>query len=646
MMTSDKRQYIIGTAGHIDHGKTSLIIQLTGTDTDRLPEEKERGMTIDLGFAYLRDDITIIDVPGHEKFIRNMVAGVSTIDLVLFVIAADDGIMPQSREHLEILNLLQIQRGIIVITKCDLVDPDWLYLVEEDVKDLIEGTLLEHSPMVRVSNQTGQGIAELRKIIFSELDAIESKKDKGIFRLAIDRVFTMKGFGTVAAGTVLSGSIRQNDEVELMPAQKKLRVRGIQTHGRPVDVVKIGDRAAINLLGIEKGAIERGFVLAAPNYFVPTRFFDSKFYLLKSASHVLKNSTRVRIHIGTTEVMGKITILDRNTISPGESAYAQFKLEKEIVADFDDRFVVRSYSPVITIGGGKIVNPFPRKHKRLADETIESIRQIEDGDFPSLIHQIMGGKPYQLFSVSDISRILSHSSNETEGVVAALVASNDLKEIRAANQTLYILTGNYEMLKDSMMAFLSDYHQKFPAFKGITLSELKLSFKPNIDSLLLTHLIQDLSAEAKILRSADKFHLKDHMPQLSAQLEERLQQIERFVIDGQFAPPDFNELRDRSQLGDNEFNSILAILYETKKLVKLDTTIVIHSEMLNRSMDLIREFFASNDELTVGDCGKLLNTSRKFSLPLLNYLDSIGFTIRQHDVRVLNNEFNDQTMRA
>jgi len=294
-----KRHYVIGTAGHIDHGKTSLVKQLTGKNTDWLQEEIKRGMTIDLGFAFLGDDITIIDVPGHERFVRNMVAGVSTIDLVLFVIAADDSVMPQTLEHLDILKLLQIRQGIIVITKIDLVEDEWVELVIEDVKDMLKGTFLENAPIVPVSNETGKGIDEVKKIIFELLVKAEERQDKGIFRLPIDRVFTMKGFGTVVAGTVLSGSLTLDQMVELLPQKQKLRVRGLQIHEQDVKEVKIGDRAAINLAGIEKEAVDRGDVLAAPDSFRPTRFFDGKFYLLESAAKNLKNNARIRLNIGT-----------------------------------------------------------------------------------------------------------------------------------------------------------------------------------------------------------------------------------------------------------------------------------------------------------------------------------------------------------
>ncbi|MBN1153306.1 selenocysteine-specific translation elongation factor [candidate division KSB1 bacterium] len=638
-MNQEKRQFIIGTAGHIDHGKTSLVIQLTGTDTDRLREEKERGMTIDLGFAYLHDDITIIDVPGHEKFIRNMVAGVSTIDMVLFVIAADDGIMPQTREHLEIINLLQIQRGIIVLTKCDLVDPEWSALVEEDIRDLMKNTILRDAPLIKVSNATGEGIDELKNALFHEIDQIDEKKDKGIFRLNVDRVFTMKGFGTVAAGTVVSGSIRTNDEVELLPQRMKLRIRGIQTHGKSVAMVKMGDRAAINLMGIDKDAIERGHVLAAPDYFIPSRFFDSKFYLLKSSKTSLKNTARVRVHIGTTEVMGRITLLDQDALSPGETAYAQFKLEKVVVADFEDRFVVRSYSPVVTIGGGKIVDPLPRKHKRHSDETIESIRKIEDGDTTYLVKQIMLNKPNQLFSLADISRSLSLSADETKSIITRMMSNHDLIELQTRNQQWYLLSIKYEMLKENILNLLMKYHLQYPALKGITLSELKLLFKPKVDSSLINHMIQDLLTGRKITRSDEKFHLTDHVPRISEKLENQLSQLERLVFDGRFTPLELNELKNRLGVGESEFNELILILYENRKVVKIDTNILIHADVLNEAMQLIRDFFKSNNEITVGDCGKILNTSRKYSLPLLNYLDGIGFTIRQQDKRILNDEY-------
>jgi len=638
-MNELKRQFILGTAGHIDHGKTALVMRLTGTDTDRLQEEKERGMTIDLGFAFMREDVTIIDVPGHERFIRNMVAGVSTIDFVIFVIAADDGVMPQTREHLEILNLLQIPGGIIVLTKIDIADPEWIELVEEDIAGLVKGTILEKAPVVKVSNETGQGINELKEIIFKEISRIGEKKNKGIFRLNIDRIFSMKGFGTVAAGSVISGELKENDEVELLPARKNLRIRGIQSHGKSVNKVRIGDRAAVNLVNINKKSIQRGHVLAAPGYFKPTRFFDSTFYLLKSVDGVLKNTTRVRIHIGTSEVIGRITTLDKNLIEPGQSAYAQFKLEKEVVADFDDRFVVCSYSPVYTIGGGKIIDPHPRKHKRMSPNTIETMKRLESGDTEHLVYGIVKKKSTMFFTESDIARELSVSHAEARDILKQLVAQRKLIEFHNNKQQLFILKPEYDNFKKDVVHQLKEYHKKYSAKRGMTLSELRLSFKQKLESFVLNNLIESLIQEDIIQKTDDKYHIKDYTPLISDEMKETMKSVESIFQQGFLAPPILDDVKKMINMSDAEIDQVMTILIEDKILIKIDDKIIVHIENLEHAMKLTAEFFKSKDEMTVGDCGQLFNISRKYSLPLLNYFDSLGFTVRQEGIRVLNTDY-------
>ncbi len=368
------RHKIIGTAGHIDHGKTELVKAITGTDTDRLKEEKERGLTIDLGFAFLSDDIAIIDVPGHEKFIKNMVAGVVGIDMALLVVAADDGIMPQTREHFDILRLLNIQKGIIAITKIDLVEKDWIELVESDIRELVKGSFLENAPVFKVSSVTGEGIHRLKEKIFEEIKKIKERDYNRPFRIPIDRSFTIRGFGTVVTGTVFSGKISKNSKVELLPQKRELRIRGIETHGKKVYTAKAGDRAALNIANIEKNEITRGDVLAEPGFFIPVYKIDCKLSLLKSAPVPLNNRARVRIHIGTKEGMGRVYFFDRNELYPGESSFAQLRSEVPFITAREDRFIIRRYSPPITIGGGEILDPYPFRKEKNVNKTIEYLR--------------------------------------------------------------------------------------------------------------------------------------------------------------------------------------------------------------------------------------------------------------------------------
>ncbi len=638
-MTQLKRHYVIGTAGHIDHGKTALVKQLTGRDTDWLPEEIARGMTIDLGFAFLGDDITIIDVPGHEKFVRNMVAGVSTIDLVLLVIAADDGVMPQTREHLDILNLLQIKQGIVVVTKIDLVDPDWLALVIEDIKDLLRGTFLERAPIVPVSNISGQGIAELKQKIYEMLAVVPDRQDRGVFRLPIDRVFTMKGFGTIVAGTVLSGSLTPDQIVELLPQQQKLRVRGLQIHEQPVKRVKIGDRAAINLVGIEKEAIHRGDVLAAPDAFRPSLFFDGKFYLLESAPKNLKNTTRIRLNIGTNEVIGRVSILDKEEIKPGESAYIQFRLESPIVADVGDRYVVRSYSPVFTIGGGMVLDVHPPRHKRFSPLVIQKMITLESGDPQKIVEQLLRNSKYQCLSLNQIAQQTSQPLETVQAVVHRLVELGQCTRYSEKGQDYFVHSEYDSELKQMIMMALERFHRQHPTRRGIPRTDLKQMIEVPIDLFLFNKALEALVGQEKIKLSDNRVALASHQLQLNERQKKLMDQIAKIYFDAGFVTPDVIAVAEKIGVSEPEANEIVQILLETGQLIKADEGILFHQQRVAEAMQLIRAHFNRELELTVADFREMIASSRKYAVPLLSYFDSIGFTVRQQDVRILNPDF-------
>ena len=374
---------VVGTAGHIDHGKTSLVKALTGTDTDRLPEEKARGITIDLGFAFLEEPdgltIEIVDVPGHERFVRNMLAGVGGIDLAMLVIAADEGVMPQTREHLAICSLLQIKAGLIALTKADLVEPDWLELVREDVSGVVRGTFLEGAPIVPVSSKTGQGLDDLRAVLRTLAASVPRRGTDELPRLPIDRVFTVRGFGTVVTGTLTAGALAADDRVEVYPRGAEAKIRGLQAHGRPVTSARAGQRTAINLQGLERASIARGDVVGLPGTLVPSSLVDGTLELLPDAPRPVKTRTRVRFHVGTSEIMARALLLDRAELAPGETAFARFRLEAPLVARPGDRFVVRSYSPVVTIGGGTLLDVDPPRFKRKGPALVAHLSVLQTG---------------------------------------------------------------------------------------------------------------------------------------------------------------------------------------------------------------------------------------------------------------------------
>lgn len=640
-MKNKGRHFVIGTAGHIDHGKTALVKNLTGKDTDWLKEEKERGMTIDLGFAFLGDNITIIDVPGHERFIRNMVAGVTTIDLVLFIVAADDGVMPQTREHLEILNLLQIQQGIIVITKIDLVEPEWVELVIDDVKQLIKGSFLENAPIVQVSNENGKGIDEVKQMIFKRIDTAGERKDKGVFRMPIDRIFTMKGFGTIVAGTVLSGSLTSDDMVELLPQRNKLRVRGLQMHGQKVDRVKIGDRAAVNLIGIEKNAITRGNVLAEPDFYCPTKYFDAKFYLLKSSPRNLKHTARIRTHVGTSEILGRVSILDRDEIMPGETSYVQFRMEKPIVADIDDRFVVRSYSPIVTIGGGRILDVHPKRHKRFSSMTLEKLSSIESGDLQTLIEQYLIDKKFTTYSISRISQALSISKREVVQLLKKMISENIIHSVQQKGQSLYLHQKFYERAKQELINTLKDFHFKNPTKKGVNKTDLKVLMNISIDQIILNKILDELIAQKQVIIFDNKVALATHKLKISAKQIELMEHVAQTYLDEKFTTSSFSGIAAKLNYTQQEIIEAVEILIELNTLIKVDENIIFHHDNIKKAKKLIIEYFRNNKELTVGDCRQILNTSRKYTVPLLNHFDRIGLTVRQQDIRVLNTDYED-----
>ena len=643
-MENIKRHFIIGTAGHIDHGKTSLVNHLTGTDTDWLKEEKERGMTIDLGFAFLGENITIIDVPGHEKFIRNMVAGVSTIDLVLFVIAADDGIMPQTKEHLEILNLLQIQQGIIAITKTDIVEPEWTELVIDDVKDFVKGSFLENAPIVKVSNENGQGVDELKDKLLQHAATAKERMDRGVFRLPIDRVFTMKGFGTVVAGTVLSGELTPDRTVELLPQRVRLRIRGLQIHEQKVKRVKIGDRAAVNLIGIEKEAISRGSVLAEPDFYRPTKFLDAKLYLLKSSPRSLKNRTRVRFHIGTSEIIGRVIILDKEKMTPGESAYIQLRLEKPVVTDIDDRFVMRSYSPIITIGGGRILDVHPRRHKRFSSPIIEKFKLLEDGNAQTVIEQFLIEKKFLPVSKLQISQALSVSMEGLNPLLEKMISDKIIHPIEEKVQTTYLHQKFYEQATQKLTNALKNYHAKNPTKRGVNKTELKILIGISVDQNLVNILLDELTRQGQIVVFENKIALAEHKPKIQQKQKELMDQVDKIYLKEKLTTSSTSVIAAKLNISENEINNVIEILIDSNTLLKVDDGIIFHRANVEEAKKLIIGFFRNKEELTVGDCRQFLNTSRKYTVPLLNYFDRIGLTVRQHDVRVLNIDYKSTSL--
>lgn len=629
-------QIIIGTAGHIDHGKTALVKALTGIDADRLKEEKERGLTIDLGFAHWDRRATIIDVPGHEKFIRNMVAGVSTIDLVLFVIAADDGVMPQTREHLDILKVLQVKQGVIVVTKIDLVDAEWLALVQEDVRALVSDSFLQEAPLFPVSATTGSGIPKLKQHIETLFSQIEAKQDSGLFWLPVDRAFTVKGFGTVVTGTVLSGQIGVGDTLELLPRRVQSKVRGLQTHGEPVERVGTGDRAAINLQSIEKHAINRGDVLTAPEIFAPSQRFDGRLTLLESAPRPLKSRTRVRVHVGTAEIMARISLLDRENLPPGETAFVQLKLEAPAAARRRDPFVVRQYSPTFTIGGGIILEPDAPRHGRGDSTVIERLLVLEKEDPRDVVEGKLLSADFVPHSATELAATLSIPKSEISDILNELAQQNRIVVLQKSGQKAAVHKKHMDALCARITQALTTFHQRHPSRPGMPKSDLLKQVDLKNAEAIFENALDHLMALGEVHEQGGLIRLQDHEMTLSPEQQQLRKRIADLLLESGFATPSEADMAKQLNLPPREVRETLHLMISLGEVLRVEGDIYFHRDRVAEARQKVIAFLKKNKQMSVSEFKDLLGgASRKYAMPLLNHFDGSGITERTGDVRVL-----------
>ena len=473
------KNIIIGTAGHVDHGKTQLIKALSGIDTDRLEEEKKRGITIELGFAHIPNDagynIGVIDVPGHEKFIKNMLAGIGGIDFVVFVVAADEGIMPQTREHFEILHSLGINDGIVAVTKTDMVDEEWLEMLLEEVEDYFKGSFLEGKPIIPVSSRTGDNIALLKEEIIKKCDRDNKRREeKELFRLPIDRVFTMSGFGTVVTGTLLDGTVSIGDDVLIQPEGIKAKIRGIQTHGKDVETAIAGQRTAINLSGVKKEEIDRGDVLAAERAVSVTNMLDVKLKVFSSSDRIILNNSRVHVYAGSKEALAKVILLDRDALGADEEAYVQLRLEEPMALRRGDKLIIRFYSPIITIGGGTVIDAVPDKHKRNKEEILKGLEILETGNIEAIVEMKAGVRRF--LKQGELAHELGLLDKEMEKAVSSLIDADRLIKLKEGS---LLSTEKFERLKDNLEYIINTYHESNPLADGIPKQELLSKLRSN-----------------------------------------------------------------------------------------------------------------------------------------------------------------------
>jgi selenocysteine-specific elongation factor len=632
------RDLILGTAGHIDHGKTSLVKALTGIDCDRLPEEKARGITIDIGFATLDLGdcrLGIVDVPGHERFIKNMLAGATGIDLAMLVIAADDSIMPQTREHLEILKLLGLRHGVIALTKCDLVDETTLEVVELEVRELVQKSFLADAPIVRTSAQTGLGIAELKTKLAEAARQVEKRDETGWFRLAIDRSFVVQGHGTVVTGSATAGSVKVGDELEWQPRGERVRVRSLQNHDRPVESVHRGMRAALNLAGVPHEEVMRGQELATPGYLVPSRTLTIRLHCLKDARRAIKHRLPIRFHISTLEVMGTISLLDCDAVEPGGWAMAQVFLEEAATAVWGQPFVVRGSSATHTLGGGQVLQPVARKIRRRHIELLEHLERLATGTPQQRALTVAWFAGFSGFTVADLVRSAGIGPEEAAEVIARLRTEGKLAEVRIGHGHKLLHADILRELDDRLLQVLARLHQQFPLMSAHDRQKVQ-SLLDYVGDDTLVHAAVDRMLQAKrLVGDARRIARSDFKPKLSANQRKLKDRIVAGYQEGRFQPPEPADFAPHAGGNAASLRDLFEVCVAEGYLVPVADDIYLHTDADAEMRRLVAEKLADGNGLTVAQVRDLLGTSRKFAVPLCEYLDRIGVTRREGDLRFL-----------
>ena len=623
---------IVGTAGHVDHGKTCLIKALSGFDTDRLKEEKKRGITIDLGFANLPNDaglhIGIIDVPGHEKFVKNMLAGIGGIDLVLMVIALDEGVMPQTTEHFEILKMLHIKQGILVLTKSDMVDEEWAEMVEADVEDMVRGSFLEHAPVLRVSSYTGENIGLLHDTI------IRMVSEPELFRLPVDRVFTTEGFGTVITGTLQEGMVQTGQEVMLYPRERPIKIRGIQSHGQREDAAYAGQRTALNLLNVKKEELQRGDVLAFPGSLVTSTLVDVKLSIFQTSDRELKTGDRIHLNYGAAQTIAKAVLMDKDRIGHGESAYAQIRFDEPVVLKRNDRFIIRFLSPVETFGGGIVLDASPYKHRRGDEEAIEALRKKETGTDQEVMELMIKEESRRFPSVGRIAADMDMPKSRASHMISTL---KDSKHILILSDESVIHMDYWKTIADYADRLLSGYHRENPINEGMDKEEFKSRLSEEFrlndmrkGAVLLAELVKRM-----VVRTQGTYVSgKDFSTQYSRELKGMLEQIGTIYAQAGIEAPltvdVLNQFKDK-----NRAKQIIADMHKNRKLVKLNPASYMDSAAYGQVLARLKDYLTENGEISLGEFRDMCGTSRNYAVQMLEFMDKKKITKMVGEKRVL-----------
>ncbi len=624
------KNIVIGTAGHIDHGKTTLIHALTGNNTDRLKEEQKRGITIELGFTYfdLNKDIRvgIVDVPGHEKFVNNMVTGVVGMDIVMLVIAADEGIMPQTKEHIAILSLLNVKKCIVVLNKCDLVDEEWLELMKEEVKLELEETIFANAPVVPLSAKTETGIDKLKKVIESVLlEEVEEKDVKSIVRLPIDRVFSVAGFGTIVTGTLISGSVTKESTLQIYPLGKECRIRSIQVHGADVEQAFAGQRVAINLSNVKKDEIERGYVLAPIGSMKNTKLLDVKLSIIKGTERMLSNNARLHLFTGTREVLCRVVLLDVDELNPGESGYAQLRLEDEIAVKRGDYFVVRFYSPVETIGGGVVLEQNATRKRRHRKEVIEEFANKEFGSAIDIIEMQVKNFGETMVTMKELAKITGLSGDEVVKEARKLEVEGVVSAYEAKKDTYLWHSNDVNDCIQRLRADLKKYHENYPYRYGIKKAEVQSKYYKKIKINAFDMALDQLCEKEVINRYNEFLQLKE----FQVERDEMFMQVkEALEMELSQAKYDFRRVSeiDFNGITPQVVEDIMSILVDDEEIVKVTDQMYTTKKLMDVAVELVREKLRENPIITIAEIRDLLHTSRKSAKPILEYLDSIKVT--------------------
>lgn len=633
------KHVIIGTAGHIDHGKTTLIKAITGRETDRLKEEKDRGISIELGFTYF--DLPsglragIIDVPGHEKFIKNMLAGVVGIDIVLLVVAADEGIMPQTTEHLHILDLLGIKKGIIVVTKKDMADEEWTDMVEEDIMTAVEGTFLENSPMIRVSSHTKEGISDLIALIDKYASELEERNTADMPRLPVDRVFSISGFGTVVTGTLLSGRYKVGDEIQIYPGGDKARIRTLQVHDQDAEVAYGGQRVAINLSGVKKDQIPRGSVIAPVNAMKDSMMVDAKVKLLKSMDRNIENRTRLKLYIGSQEILCRIVLLDREELKPGEESYVQLRLEEKIVSKRGDRFILRFYSPMFTIGGGIVLETNPDKKKRFDPKVIEELKIKESGSSEDIIEKMIQKKGSSFLSVKEFSRESAMLEENINQDIKSLKESGKILLYTVTKDSYPIHIDNFNLIKENVVDLVSDYHKKYPLRLGISKEEIRSKILGKAKPKVADMIIQDILDQDVLYQKDDLLGVKGFEPSYTDSQKRIMGLVMDKLKNEEYLPPRKEDVAAELNLDKEEVDEVLNYLYTSGEIVKINEEVFLLTESYDKAIEELKVFLKDSGEIAIGDYRDLLKTNRKVAIGLLEHFDGLKITKRVGEKRSL-----------